>query len=162
MDNFSKFDLHSTNPIEMGARTMETLKRLANEHEEFTRCITSIVSDYIKVCDDKIAEMQLYFNKNLVETIKQAIATGVLDQTILTAMSGVVTKIDNQATVLELIKTQLATITEQQQTITRALETHTTAINGLTLSIDDINSRMPYYVYNEQTEELDLKNIPTR
>lgn len=176
MNHIPKFDIHCTNPIEMNRRICETFNsiidfciKLECDQDQFKTVITSIVSDYIKLCDDKILEVQAYLKHNLTTTIREMVEAGELDEAILEAFDNLNTKVaEHTAAIAELraatqananaIAANASGVAANRTSINNV----TATANANTAAIADINNRMPYYVYNEETEELVLMNVPTR
>lgn len=176
MKHIPKFDMNCTNPIEMNRRIAESINtiidyciKLECDQDQFKTVITSIVSDYIKLCDDKILEVQAYLKHNLTATIREMVEAGELDEAILEAFDRLNTRVtQNTAAIAELsAATQanaaaIATNKTAIATNTSNISKQAANISANAAAITDINSRMPYYVYNEETEELVLMNVPTR
>lgn len=106
--------------------------------DQFKRCITELVSNYIQSTDIKIslqnkeiAEAVAYMKEGLSAEISAAIAemrdSGELSEVILNAF-------DNTAVKLEEVTARITTI----------------------------ENNMPYYQYNPDTEDLVLMNVPTK
>ena len=176
MKHIPKFDMQCTNPIEMNRRIAESINtiidyciKLECDQDQFKTIITSIVSDYIKLCDDKILEVQSYLKHNLTTTIREMVEAGELDEAILEAFDNLNTKVAAHTTAIAELKTATQTNATAIATNKSAIATNTSniskqaaTVSANSAAIADINSRMPYYVYNEETEELVLMNVPTR
>lgn len=176
MKHISKFDIQCTNPIELNQRIADTFNsiidfciKLECESDRFKDCITSIVTDYIKLCDDKILEVQSYLKHNLTTTIREMVEAGELDEAILEAFDNLNTKVNEHTAAIAELRaitqanaTEIATNKAAISSNAAALSNLVATVNDNTSAITDINNRMPYYIYNEETEELTLVNVPTR
>lgn len=120
-----------------------------SSNDEFKTCITNLIENYIKTIDLKIQmqdqdieEAVSFFKTNLSESLEQIIAemreSGELSEDILNALGG--------------LNSSLTTLTNKVNEIETSFDSRITTIEN----------SMPYYIYDEETEELVLQNIPTR
>ena len=115
---------------------------ITKSFKEFKDCITNIVSNYIKSVDLKLKSQD------------KVIADGIAAQDKVIAEAIVYIKENLRSYVSDII----ADMHESGNLEAVILG----ALGGVNDKLAALEAAMPYYVYNEETERLDLMNIPIR
>lgn len=123
---------------ELNKKINEFEAGVTTSNEEFKTCITTLIENYIKTIDLKLSNQDLVIAEN-ISYIR-----------------------DNLELFLKQLIAEMKDTGELNEVILSAFDDLDTKFTGLDSRVTTIENSMPYYIYNEETEELELQNIPTR